>query len=461
MSLLAVLDIGKTNARLALLKAENGEEVWSIQRANGQGRQGVFRELDVAGLEAWLLEGLAGLPMKEEIRTIVPVAHGAGLALLAADGTLLAAPDYEDPVFDEVAKAYRDIRDPFAVTLSPDLPLGLNLGRQLFFMQTRLPELFARAATCLTWAQYWTFRLSGVRAIEPTSLGAHSDLWDPRHRRLAPIVARQGWARLMPPLISATEPAGRLRPELAARTGLPADIQVMGGIHDSNASYWRHRAVRPADERFAVVSTGTWIIALCAGADLGRLQEARDMLANVDASGRPTAATRFMGGREYAAVAGADGLEAKPDAAALERLVAAGIMALPSFSPTGGPFAGCKGRIVGAQDLSPVERATLATLYTALLTDVDLDLLDQEGEIVLEGLFAQNPLFASILATLRPKDRVSRSPDKAGTLGGAWLLATGVTDHAPRLEPASPLAMPGLVAYRALWRTRAEAASQG
>jgi L-fuculokinase len=453
--LIAVLDIGKTNAKLALLDGADGRELWSVQRPNDIVTGAWTRELDVRGIMPWLEASLRDLPEKERVGTIVPVAHGAALALLDADGQLLTAPDYEDPIFDEVATAYRARRDPFALTLSPDLPLGLNLGRQLFFLQERAPELFARAATFVSWAQYWTFILSGVRGIEPTSMGAHTDLWEPRARRLAPLVARQGWDRLMPPALSAREAVGLIRPELAAATGLPPTLRVMGGIHDSNCSYWRHRAVRPAEDRFAVVSTGTWIIVLAAGASLDSLDEPRDMLANVDASGQPTAATRFMGGREYAAVAGEAGLKATPSAAALGRLVGEQILVRPSFSPTGGPFPGGRGKIVAPRALDAEERATLATLYTALLTDVDLDLLGHHGEIVIEGPFAMNPLFPAILAALRRADSVRCGADKAGTLSGAWLLATGLTDRPPTLHPPLATALPDLTAYRAIWREEA------
>lgn len=461
MSRIAVLDIGKTNAKLALLDAADGRELWSVQRPNRQ-VQGIYaRELDVAGILPWLEAALHDLPEKDRLEAIVPVAHGAGLALLDEDGGLLTAPDYEDPVFDHVAEAYRAVRDPYRLTLSPDLPLGLNLGRQLFFVQEIQPELFARAATFLTWAQFWTFILSGVRGIEPTSMGAHTDLWEPRARRLAPIVRHRGWDRLMPPLVGARDAVGTLRPELAARTGLPPAVRVLGGIHDSNCSYWRHRAVRPAGDRFAVVSTGTWIIVLAAGASLDRLDEQRDMLANVDATGTPTAATRFMGGREYAAVAGEAGLQATPSAEALARLVAERVMVRPSFSPTGGPFPGGFGAVLAERELDPEERATLATLYTALLTDVDLDLLGHAGEIVIEGPFALNPLFAAILARLRPADPVRCSEDRAGTLGGAWLLASGLRDRPPVLHAPAEAALPDLAGYRAAWRAMAEAAGRG
>ena len=37
-----------------------------------------------------------------------------------------------------------------------------------------------RRATIVPYPQYWAARLCGVRAWEPTSLGCHTDLWDPQ-----------------------------------------------------------------------------------------------------------------------------------------------------------------------------------------------------------------------------------------------------------------------------------------
>ncbi len=48
------------------------------------------------------------------------------------------------------------------------------------------------------------------------------------------------------------------------------------------------------------------------------------MLANVDALGVPTATARFMGGREYAAIAGEAGACRQPDQAGLAAVLAGG-----------------------------------------------------------------------------------------------------------------------------------------
>ncbi len=200
-----------------------------------------------------------------------------------------------------------------------------------------------------------------------------------------------------------------------------------------------------------MVSTGTWVIILASGVDPARLDPARDMLGNVDAFGKVVATARYMGGREYAILAGENA--PKPDAAALGRVVTKGAMALPNFTPGGGPFMGKTGVVLGAEGLSAVEKAALASVYIALMTDVMLDLLGTMGEVIVEGSFSLNPLFAPILATLRPGQRISVSDDRAGTVGGARLLALGAKQSDAKTMPVHGLAGIDLMSYRDRWRT--------
>ena len=108
--------------------------------------------------------------------------------------------------------------------------------------------------------------------------------------------------------------------------------------------------------------------------------------------------------------------------------------------------------IVGADGLSPVEKAAMATAYITLMTDVMLDLLGTKGEIIVEGSFSTNPLFAPILATLRPGQSISVSDDRAGTVGGARLLALGVKRSEARTSPVAPLPGIDLIGYRRSWQ---------
>lgn len=448
--LIAVFDVGKTNAKLALVDVAQGQEVWSARRANETVEGPGGRELDVEGIESWLLDSLRSAPDKDRVAVIVPIAHGAAAVLVDHAGSILAAPDYEDICFDEVGLEYAGLRDSYAVTFSPNLPHGLNLGRQLYFLQTRRPAVFQRAAHVLLYPQYWAWRLSGVMATEVTSLGTHTDLWRPQERTYSALARKQGWARMMPSQRSASDRLGRIRPSLVAATGLSAECEVACGIHDSNASYLRFLMDRER-EAFTVVSSGTWTIVMANRGDLGRLREERDMLANVNAFGAPVATARYMGGREYEAIA-RGGHE--PTIDAVIEVVAGGIMALPSFA-SAGPYSGRQGRVVPESELAGVQRAALATVYSVMMTSLLIESLGSAGEIFVDGPLARNPLFARLLAACVPGGTVRTYREGGGTRVAAH-LARQRAPASDSPQSVAPLRLPGLAEYQSNWRHRLE-----
>jgi sugar (pentulose or hexulose) kinase len=455
MTLIAVFDVGKTNAKISFVDPALGQEVWSARRANETVSIGGGRELDIVGIETWLLESLRTAPGRERVEVIVPIAHGAAAVLVDDAGGVLAAPDYEDPAFDEIAAEYAALRDPFAQTFSPHLPQGLNLGRQLFYLQQRRPELYARAAHVLMYPQYWSWRLSGVMSAEVTSLGTHTDLWRPHEGTYSQLARARGWARLMPALRRATDRLGALRASVVAATGLEASCEVACGIHDSNASYLRFLLDRER-EAFTVVSSGTWTIVMANRGDLRRLREERDMLANVNAFGSPIATARYMGGREYEAIAGgAEGPTLVPTIEGVGDILARGAMALPSFA-SAGPYSNRVGSVEG-EGLDGVRRASLATLYSALMTSLLIESLGAAGEIFVDGPLARNPLFASLLAACVPAGSVRAYAQGGGTRVATYLAGLPAS-ATPAADPQTvvPLRLTGLLGYQAKWRQRLE-----
>ena len=446
--LVAVFDVGKTNAKIALVDPALGREIWSARRPNEIVAGPGGRELDVAAIEQWLFDSLRQAPQRERVTAIVPIAHGAAAVLIDHEGAVLAAPDYEDACFEEVAGEYAALRDPYSLTFSPGLPNGLNLGRQLYYLQTRRAALFERAAHILMYPQYWSWRLSGVMSSEVTSLGTHTDLWRPHEQAYSQLARKQGWARRMPSMRTASDRLGRLRDSVVAATGLTATCTVSCGIHDSNASYLRFLLDRER-EAFTVVSSGTWTIVMANRGDLRRLREDRDMLANVNAFGAPVATARYMGGREYETIAG--GAE-EPTVDAVIGVLAQGAIALPSFAAAG-PYAGRPGRIEGADALMGRQRAALATLYSALMTAQMIESLGAAGEIFIDGPLARNPLFPRLLAACVPVGTVRTHPEGGGTRVVAYLAGLRSLG-AVTLTTVAPLRLPGLLEYQANWRHR-------
>lgn len=448
MSATVVLDIGKTNAKLTLLS--EGCALLAQERcANTIVDSGPYPHHDTERIWRWMLATLARFSRQATIGAIVPVTHGATAALIDHNGLVLPILDYESGLPALHGQHYDAMRPRFGETLSPNLPAGLNLGRQLVWLAAQFPEPFRRARHILMYPQYWAWRLCGVAASEVSSLGCHTDLWDPRQDTWSSLVRQMDWNDLFPPRRHAWEALGSLRPGVVAQTGLPSGCAVLCGVHDSNASLLRHLGASTEAATRTVLSTGTWVIVASFGTPLGRLREDADMLANVTVTGQLVACMRFMGGREFAALAGpAAAVCARAD---LERLIAGGTLALPSFAETGGPFVGRTGAIVGPAPASASERYALATLYCALMTDYCLGALEASGQIVVEGSFTANPFFAGVLAALREGQPVAVSDDASGTTCGACMLHHRGAAPALRVTDAAPIAPPGLFSYRQKW----------
>lgn len=454
---IAVIDIGRTNCKVIVLD-DDGRTLDHETTATPDRSGPPYRHLDTAAIWAWLTAALARARTTAPISTIVPVAHGATAALVDDDDPVLPVLDYEDKGPETVTAAYEPLRDPFSRTFSPLLPAGLTLGRQIFWLQHAFPADFARTRSILTYPQYWAWRLTGVSASEVTSLGCHTDLWRPADDTFSGLVARAGWTGLMPPRRSAWEVLGPVRGDLAQAAGLSPDCAVLCGIHDSNASYLVHLADRSPP--FTVVSTGTWMIVFAAGGRLDSLDPALDMLANVDATGTPTPTARFMAGREFAAIAGDDGLDAHAGHDDLEAVIRRAVMALPGFVQDGGPFGGRAGTIDGGGGATAAERNALASLYCALVLDVMLDRLGAAGPLLIEGPFASNTVFLAAIDRLRPGQTVHASADISGTAAGAYRLATwrrsGGRPAVARSTALRSQPIAGLDVYRSTWRGRIE-----
>lgn len=448
-----VLDVGKTNVKLALVDAGTLAEIEVLTRPNRPVPGGPYPHADVQGIWTFVLEGVRRLHARHRVDALVATTHAATAALLDAAGELaLPVLDYEHAGPDEVARLYDAVRPSFGATGSPRLPAGLNLGAQLFWQARTFSDAFARVATILMWPQYWAFRLCGVAANEATSLGCHTDLWNPQAREFSSLVEREGWRARMAPVRAAGSRLGPVTAAVAAATGLAPDTPVYCGIHDSNASLLPH--LRRRTPPFAVVSTGTWVIAMAIGGRSVRLDPARDTLINVSAFGDPVPSARFMGGREWAILM--EGREAPTTAADTSALLARRVSLLPAVEPRSGPFAGRDAGWSGSEaGLTAAERAVAVSYYLALVTSVCLEQVGAQGPTVVEGPFAVNRAFCEMLraATGRP---VLRASGATGTSVGAALLVIPEQRPLPgaREEPTDvpqPL-LADLEAYATRWR---------
>jgi sugar (pentulose or hexulose) kinase len=447
----AVIDIGKTNAKVAVVDLAAQAEIEVRRMPNSVSASGPYPHHDVVMLWAFIAEALAGLAARNPVDAISITTHGATAALVAADGSLvLPVLDYEHDGPASHAERYAKVRPEFSETGSPLLPGGLNLGAQLFWQASVFEDAFAKVAAILAYPQYWAFRLCGVAASEATSFGCHTDLWNPSVGSWSSLVRRMGWLGLLPELRHAGARLGPVLPGVAADLGLDPRTPVLCGIHDSNASLYPHLVGRPAP--FSVVSTGTWVVVMSIGGSLGKLDAARDCLVNVDARGGPVPSARFMGGREFSlALRGdADAVRAGGYGAVLD----AGVMLLPSLVEGSGPFPGRRARWVGdVESIEPEARLTAVSWYLAMMTASCLELTGAAGPVVVEGPFAGNAAYLDMLRVACRQQVLCSGGSTTGTSLGAALLAASEPRPMPALrvvpDPVQGGAMGG---YSSRWK---------
>jgi sugar (pentulose or hexulose) kinase len=418
--LVVVFDIGKTNVKLVAFDASNGDEVWSRSCPNVTRQDGHYPHADSEAHEMFLLDGLADATRANNgiLDGIVVTTHGASGAFLKGDQLTLPVLDYEYEGPAETAEAYEALRPPFSETMSQRLPAGQNLGAQMFWQQSRFPELFNASSTFVTYPQYWAFKLCGVAATEVTSLGCHTDLWLPEGGQFSSLVEKAGWSELMAPVRRADDVLGLMRSDLAHQLGLKTPPPIFCGIQDSNASLLPY--ITLATPR-TIISSGTWAIFFALGGSLALLNEERDNCANVNLLGEPVPTARFMGGREFHLMTKDENVT--PRLQEIAHVLDAQLMALPCFAPGYGPFPHAQGRWTVPQDsLTPGEIQAVASLYLALMSNVCLNLLENSGEAIIEGPFTSNTLYCNALATLTGQTLSINHGATATATGAARLM---------------------------------------
>ncbi len=450
---IAVIDIGKTNAKVALVDLTTLSEVALRRIANAPVRQAPYPHHDVEGLWTFILNSLASLNREQRIDAISITTHGATGALVDAAGELvMPVLDYEFDGPDRLSAEYDAVRPPFAETGTPRLPVGLNLGAQFFWLEKRFPSEFAKATTMLMYPQYWALRLTGVAANEVTSLGCHTDLWNPWTGDFSSMVDSLKWRGLMAPVRPARDRLGPILPSHAERTGLDPQTPVFCGLHDSNASLLPH--LLSDAPPFSVVSTGTWVVSMAVSGRPLPLDPARDTLVNVNALGDPVPSARFMGGREFSVLTADKPLDCS--GSDVLAVLTKKMLLLPSTQQGSGPFPHHAATWLNADGIGKGERFAAISFYLALMTATCLELIGADGPTTVEGPFARNRLFVGMLAAATARTVIA-SEAATGTSIGAALLASDQPVTHGKGERIEPQADPVWAAYVSAWRAAVEA----
>lgn len=450
---IVVVDVGYTNTKAILFSSDL--KIVAERKMPSSHRNGPdYRVIDAEPVFAFLKSALPELDSILPIDTIVPCAHGACIVNLDNAGELVfPIMDYVSEPPPEIIVEFRKHQPNFSEVFCPLLPMALTHAMQLFWLQKHDEEKFARVKMILPWMQYIALILSGVAATEISSMACQSMLINVTTGAPSSLAKAYGWDKKFPQRKPAWQVLGKLKPAFAGAE-FRGDGNVLTGIHDSNANYLRYLAA--GRKSFTLLSTGTWVISFNNSADITKLDHTKDTNTNTDIFGNVVACSRFFGGKEMEVLSQG----AAPEFASLQSvqtIVNRQIFALPAFSDSGGPipYVGGNGKITGPFVDTKIDRASLAALYCALMVSSQLDAVASKNDIIVDGPFAKHSIFLSLLAQLRPHQKVSASDLRDGTAAGAACLALISQNQLPEigiaLNEAIPSQILGLKSYAERW----------
>ena len=295
---IAILDIGKTHAKVILFDANEMEELAVYQKKNEIVNNSIYPHFDIKNLKRFIISSLQKISKNFQVNSIFTSTHGACMALMSKGELALPVLDYEFEGPDQYRDEYNDIRPNFSQSGSPRMDLGLNLGAQLFWQSKNFPEKFAMVDQILFWPQFWSHWLSGIAASEISYASSHSDLWDIKKNKFINLNTFGIEPRVKyPPLMSASTVLGPLRKNLVNQTGLPENIPVFCGAHDSSLSLISasfHQSL-PC----TILSTGTWITIFALGSNNNDIEEQPGLMISCDCYGKLVPNFRFPAGKIY------------------------------------------------------------------------------------------------------------------------------------------------------------------
>ena len=464
---IAVLDIGKTNKKVALYDDAMRAVTVRKRKIETVPIDGLDVE-DVETVENWFLQQLAELAAEYPIRGISITTHGATVVCVGADGKPALPPiAYTNEVDDDVHESFWDAVGPASeiqkATATAEVKPLINLGKLLWYQKQRWPEAFASAEKILFYPQYFAYRLTGSAGADITYTGCHSYLWDYGRKDWSSVCDVLGIRDKLPDCPGAPESVlGTISAEVARATGLPADTPVGLGIHDSNSSLIPYIITQKQD--FVLNSTGTWCVAMHPVENVTFEDDeiGKTVFYNLSFQSRPVKTSILMGGLEYETytdvLMARHGRDDWPDyRPEMYRDILSNprTFILPTVVPGTGQFPDSVARVIDGEDVFPVADIieasetggsrwptafesyeagfALANLSLAIQTRIALQRvgLTPGTEVFIEGGFRRNPNYGALLGALLPENPVFITALEEATGFGAALCGKAMIENVP------------------------------
>ena len=254
------IDLGTSELKLVLLDRQHRLVASVGERLTVQRPAPLHSEQSPADWWAAMARAMARLqagqaPALAQVRAIGLSGQMHGAVLMDAAGDVLRPAILWNDGRSGAECAELEAACPRLHAIAGNLAMPGFTAPKLLWVRRHEPEVFAKTATVLLPKDWLRFMLTGERVGEMSD--AAGTLWlDVAERRWSPeVLAACGLTEAqMPRLVEGSEASGTLRPELAARWGLPAGVIVAGGGGDNAASAVGIGAVRPGE---GFVSLGT------------------------------------------------------------------------------------------------------------------------------------------------------------------------------------------------------------
>lgn len=293
----AIFDIGKTNKKFFLFDADFQEVYREYIKFDLIEDEDGYPTEDLASLQIWLKEVFDRILHAEKysITAINFSTYGASFVHLDENGEVVTPLyNYTKPLDQKLITKFYDTYGPeieFSKTTGSSNSGMLNSGIQLYWLKHTKPEVYKKIAFSLHLPQYISYIFTGIPLSEYTSIGCHTGLWDYTKKDYHNWVYQEGINAKLPPIVS-TETSINMN-----YNGIRIKIGV--GIHDSSAALLPY--VRSVKEKFILVSTGTWSVALNPFSEqlLSEEDMEKDCINYMRINGKPVKASRLFLGNEY------------------------------------------------------------------------------------------------------------------------------------------------------------------
>ena len=388
-----MLDIGKTHAKVILFDAIELKELAVFQSNNNILEDSLYPHFDVESLKAFIIRSLSELSKNFSVDSIFTSTHGACMALMSKGKLALPVLDYEFQGPNQIKQEYDKIRPSFSKTGSPRMEAGLNLGAQLYWQNKFFSDDFAKVDQILFWPQFWSYWLSGIAASEISYASSHSDLWDIRQEKFIDLNTYGIDTNVKyPTLRSAATILGPLRKDLAHETGLPKNVPVYCGAHDSSLALVSASINQPLP--CTILSTGTWVTLFALGSNQTDIPEQPGLMISCDCFGNLVPNFRFPAGKIY------ENLMQKQNKNVVEgsNLEASDIRLINFENAEKAQLIYKRSDLeINFQDINTLEQERVISQILANQTLIGSEMIGAEGPMICSGPFVNNQVYLNTI----------------------------------------------------------------